>query len=61
MGRPAALLAVLLLGSACAATPEDYERVRAENDLLKAQIEVIKRNCSYYRAVELEAEEEESP
>lgn len=61
MRRRVSLVCALLLGSACAATPEEFERVRAENDLLKAQIEVIKRNCSYYRAVELEAEEEESP
>ncbi len=52
------LLGGALLAAACAATPKDYERVRAENDLLKAQIEVIKRNCSYYRAVEVEAEDE---
>ncbi len=53
-----ALLAGALLAAACAATPVDYERVRAENDLLKAQIEVIKRNCSYYREVEIEAEDD---
>ena len=61
MQRAAALLAGALLAAGCAATPKDYERVRAENDLLKAQIEVIKRNCSYYREVEIEAEDEKKP
>lgn len=61
MRRTALVLAVLLLGSACASTPEDYERVRAENELLKAQIEVIKRNCSYYRSVEVAPDESDSP
>jgi hypothetical protein len=61
MRRLALLLAAALLGSACAATPKDYERVRAENELLKAQIEVIKRNCSYYRSVEVAPEESDKP
>jgi hypothetical protein len=61
MRRLALLLAAALFAFACAATPKDYERVRAENELLKAQIEVIKRNCSYYRSVEVAPEEPESP
>jgi hypothetical protein len=61
MRRLALVLLGALLGSACATPPKDYERVRAENELLKAQIEVIKRNCSYYRSVEVAPEEPESP
>lgn len=52
-------LAAVLLGvalAACATTPEEIERVRAENELLKAELEVIKRNCSYYRELEVRPE-----
>jgi hypothetical protein len=61
MRRLAALpLAVCALVACASATPRE-ERLRAENELLKAQIEVIKRNCSYYRDVEVEAEDDEGP
>ncbi len=43
---------------ACTTTPEEIAHIRAENDLLKAQIEIIKKNCSYYRDVEIQVEDE---
>ncbi len=55
------LIAAALLTGACATPSPDFERIRAENDLLRAEIEVIKRNCSYYREVEVEVEGERSP
>jgi len=61
MRRLAALLVGICGLVACASATPREERLRAENELLKAQIEVIKRNCSYYRDVEIEAEEDESP
>jgi hypothetical protein len=59
----AILVAAALMTGACATPSPEIERIRAENELLKAEIEVIKRNCSYYREVEVEveAEEERSP
>lgn len=61
MRELAFLIAAVLLVGACATSPPDVERIRAENDLLRAELEVIKRNCSYYREVEIEAEDERSP
>ena len=58
MRRLAALPWALCLLAACASSNPREDRLRAENELLKAQLEVIKRNCSYYRDVEVEAEEE---
>ena len=57
----ALLIAAALLTGACATPSPEIEGIRAENDLLKAELEVIKRNCSYYREVEVEAEDERSP
>ncbi len=54
----AAALVVAALGSACAGPPLDAARLRAENELLREQLEIIKRNCSYYRDLELEADDE---
>jgi hypothetical protein len=55
--RGLAVSGAALLAAACATPSPEAERMRAENELLKAEIEVIKRNCSYYRDVEVEAED----
>lgn len=57
MRRIGSLLPLALLAGACATTPDESEALRAQNALLKAEIEIIKRNCSYYREVEIKAEE----
>jgi hypothetical protein len=56
MRLAAILLALLLAG--CATPSEELARVRAENELLKAELHVIKRNCSYYRQLEVRPDEE---
>jgi hypothetical protein len=56
--RAVALLAALVVG--CATTPEEIARIRAENELLKEEIAIIRKNCSYYRELEIEAEPEGS-
>ena len=43
----------------CASGSGDLERVRVENELLREELRIVKRNCSYYREVEMQAEEEE--
>lgn len=55
---------VLLALSACRITPDEIQKIEAENQLLRQEIRVIKDNCSYYKVLELEVEEEpkeESP
>jgi hypothetical protein len=42
----------------CATGSEDLARVRIENELLREQLRIVKRNCSYYREVEMQLEEE---
>ena len=39
-------------------TPERIVRIEVENELLREQVRIIRNNCSYYRELELEAEEE---
>ena len=41
----------------CQMTPDEINRVQVENSLLREQIQIIRENCSYYRELELEAEE----
>ncbi len=55
---------MLLALSACRITPDEIQKIEAENQLLRQEIRVIKDNCSYYKVLELEVEEEpkeESP
>ena len=50
---------VVLVGVAgCQITPERIARIEVENELLREQVQIIRKNCSYYRELELEAEEE---
>ena len=51
-----ALLSVwVVLG--CQMTPEEINRIQVENELLREQVRIIRQNCSYYRDLQLEAEE----
>jgi hypothetical protein len=59
-GFAAALLGTALLG-ACAGGPGEVERLRVENELLREQLRIVRSNCSYYRDVEMEVEEEPAP
>jgi hypothetical protein len=52
-------LCTCLLGTAgCATTPEEITRIQVENALLREQVRIIRENCSYYRDLRIEAEEE---
>jgi hypothetical protein len=59
-GLAAALLGAPLLG-ACAGGPGELGRLRAENELLREELRIVRSNCSYYRDVEMEVEEEPAP
>ncbi len=52
-----ALLPVLIV-LGCQMTPEEINRIQVENELLREQVRIIRQNCSYYRELQLEAEEE---
>lgn len=52
----ALLAAWIVLG--CQTTPEEINRIQVENELLREQVRIIRQNCSYYRDIELEAEED---
>ncbi len=52
-------LGVVLIGvGGCRMTPERIVRIEVENELLREQVRIIRNNCSYYRELDLEAEEE---
>ena len=51
-------LVVLVGVVGCQITPERIARIEVENELLREQVQIIRKNCSYYRELELEAEEE---
>ena len=60
----AGLAAALLGGSflcACAGGPGELDRLRVENELLREELRTVRANCSYYRDVEMEVEEEPAP
>jgi hypothetical protein len=50
----------LFLGafSGCRMTPDEISRIQLENELLREQIRVVRQNCSYYRDVRVEVEDE---
>jgi hypothetical protein len=52
------VLAALVLMAGCRTTPEEIRRIEVENELLREQVRIIRKNCSYYRDLELEAEDE---
>ncbi len=53
----AAIYLCPLLG--CRTTPEEIARIQMENELLREQIQIVRSNCSYYRDVKVEIEDEE--
>ncbi len=52
----ALLPALIVLG--CQMTPEEINRIQVENELLREQVRIIRQNCSYYRDLQLEIEED---
>ena len=59
--RSALALSLALGASACASGPGEVERLRVETELLREELRIVKGNCSYYRDVEMEVEEESPP
>jgi hypothetical protein len=59
-GVAAAMLAAPLVGG-CASGPGELQRLRVENELLREELRIVRSNCSYYRDVEMEVEEEPAP
>jgi hypothetical protein len=63
-GRKGALagIAVAVVGAGpvcgCASGPGELQRLRVENELLREELRIVRSNCSYYRDVEMEVEEE---
>ena len=60
VGVAVAILGSPLLGG-CASGPGELQRLRVENELLREELRVVRSNCSYYRDVEMEVEEEPGP
>jgi hypothetical protein len=59
-GISAAILGAPLLGG-CASPSRDLQQLRVENELLREELRIVRSNCSYYRDVEIEVEEEPTP
>ena len=45
----------------CQLTPDEIDQIRVENELLREELQVVRQNCSYYRGLEVEIEEEPAP
>ena len=58
MARLSLVLLPLLIGLGCQMTPEEITRIQVENELLREQVRIIRQNCSYYRDLQLEVEED---
>ena len=59
--RVAMLLAALALFDAGCATQKEARHLRVENELLREQVRIIRKNCSYYRDLQITPEKEEAP
>ncbi len=57
MGKASIALAALVFASGCKMTPEEITRIQVENELLREEVRIIRSNCSYYRELEVEAED----
>jgi len=60
-GLAAASLGAALLGACAGGLPGERDRLRVENELLREELRTVRANCSYYRDVEMEVEEEPAP
>lgn len=58
--RIAIALALALCAGGCAAKKE-IRHLRVENELLREQVRIIRKNCSYYRDIEIAPEADEAP
>ena len=56
-----ALAAGALALPGCASPPRELARLRVENELLREQLRIVRQNCSYYRDLEVELDEETAP
>jgi hypothetical protein len=43
----------------CRITPDEIQRIETENELLRQQIQVIRKNCDYYQQQELKLQIEQ--
>ena len=61
--RTLTLLVALLGGllSGCSLTPDEIERIRVENQLLREELGIVRENCSYYRGLKLEIDSDPAP
>ena len=58
--RVAIALAALALCAVSCAGKKEIRHLRVENELLREQVRVIRKNCSYYRDIEIAPETDES-
>jgi hypothetical protein len=59
--RVATALAILALCAVGCAGKKEIRYLRVENELLREQVRIIRKNCSYYRDIEIAPETEEAP
>jgi hypothetical protein len=59
--RIATALAALALCTVSCAGKKEMRHLRVENELLREQVRIIRKNCSYYRDIEIAPETEELP
>ena len=43
------------------ASPPELSRLRMENELLREELRIVRQNCSYYRDLDVELDEETAP
>jgi len=45
----------------CASAPRELSQLRVENELLREELRIVRQNCSYYRDLDVELDEETAP
>jgi hypothetical protein len=60
LGLASLLLGAPLVVGGCTSVPGEAERLRVENELLREQLRTVRANCTYYRDVDMEVDEEPS-
>jgi hypothetical protein len=61
--RALAAAACALAGAlpGCASPPKELAKLRVENEVLREELRIVRQNCSYYRDLDVQLDNEPTP